>query len=201
MSRRISLLTQRTALFLSIPFDYPPFLLSSLHLFYASHLLCLSPSPTPPIDTLILLSPPSRGDISATTSPTPPHHLSPRNCGHNVSSRANDRGYNSAGGIGKEYRGPHLCEKKDFFSPQRLTVTQLPSWTLSPVRARNRWCETTSLLSTTTTIEIVLRYPWIRMRATNVCVRLERLKFVIGFELRRNSRRRETDIKIIFNGK
>lgn len=127
MSRRISLLTQRTALFLLSPSPVPSFL-SPPPFLRLSPSLCLSFSNTTYRHSNSPLPSVQR------RYPRPRHRqpLHPRNCGHNVSSRTNDRGYNSAGyGIGKEYRGPRLCEKRDFFfsSP---TVTPLPSSNFIP---------------------------------------------------------------------
>lgn len=143
MSRRISLLTQRTALFLLSPSPVPSFL-SPPPFLRLSPSLCLSFSNTTYRHSNSPLPSVQR------RYPRPRHRqpLHPRNCGHNVSSRTNDQRYmyNSAGyGIGKEYRGPRLCEKRDFFfPPRRLRRSHLR--TLSPVRARNRWCETTSVV-------------------------------------------------------
>lgn len=175
MSRRISLLTQRTALFLLSPSPVPSFL-SPPPFLRLSPSLCLSFSNTTYRHSNSPLPSVQR------RYPRPRHRqpLHPRNCGHNVSSRTNDQRYmyNSAGyGIGKEYRGPRLCEKRDFFflpDGYAAPIFELyPRYVRAIVDARPP-----PLLSTTTTIEIVLRYPWIRMRNARG---LERLKFVIAF--------------------
>lgn len=100
--------------------------------------------------------------------------------------------YNSAGGIGKEYRGPQLCEKKDFF-PRRLHRSHLqlyPRYVRAIVDARPSRCYRRQRRNR---FKISLN-----TNASHQCVRdVERLKFVIIFVLRR-----ESDINLAkINGK
>lgn len=151
------MLTQRTALFLLSPSPVPSFL-SLLHLFYASHLLYASPSPIPPIDTLILLSPPSRGDI----------------LGHDIANPstlvivditlAREQTIRDICIIPQDMElekniAVHASVKKEifFFLPDGYAapIFELyPRYVRAIVDARPP-----PLLSTTTTIEIILRYP------------------------------------------
>lgn len=149
------MLTQRTALFLlspsTIPRSFFPLSTFSIPLTFS-----VSLSPTPPIDTLILLAPGE--EISRPRHRQPLRITFPLVIVDITLAREQTIAdmYNSAGGIGKEYRGPQLCEKKDFF-PRRLHRSHLqlyPRYVRAIVDARPL-----SLLSTTTTIEIVLRYP------------------------------------------
>lgn len=171
MSRRISLLTQRTALFLLSPSPVPSFL-SPPPFLRLSPSLCLSFSNT---------------TYRHSNSPLPsvqrryprPRHRQPLVIVDITLAREQTIADIIPQDMELEKNiAVHVSVKKEifFFLPDGYAapIFELyPRYVRAIVDARPP-----PLLSTTTTIEIVLRYPWIRMRNARG---LERLKFVIAF--------------------
>lgn len=101
--------------------------------------------------------------------------------------------YNSAGGIGKEYRGPQLCEKKDF-SPDGYTA---PIFNFIPDTCAQSLMRDHLVVIDDNDDRNRFKIS-LNTNASHQCVRdVERLKFVIIFVLRR-----ESDINLAkINGK